>query len=73
MSTKNQKVTVIDSVMGSGKTSLAIQMINDNPDSNFIYITPYVDETYRVQGACPDHNVAVPERKGHSNKSDDDS
>ena len=34
-------ITVIDSLMGSGKTSWSIQYINDNPYENFLYITPF--------------------------------
>ena len=38
------KVTVVDSICGSGKTSWAINYMNDNTDKKFIYITPYLDE-----------------------------
>lgn len=38
------KIKVIDSIMGSGKTEWAIKYMNDNPDERFIYITPYNDE-----------------------------
>lgn len=42
-------VTVIDSIMGSGKTSWAIQFINEAPaDRRFIFITPFLDEIQRV-------------------------
>lgn len=41
-------ITVIDSIMGSGKTSWAIQYINDHPEKNFLYITPFLDEVGRV-------------------------
>lgn len=42
-------VTVIDSIMGAGKTSWALQYINQAPaDRKFIYITPFLDEVQRV-------------------------
>ena len=41
-------ITVIDSPCGYGKTSFAINMINDNPTKNFVYITPFLDEVGRV-------------------------
>jgi hypothetical protein len=46
-------IKIIDSIMGSGKTSWAIQMINSNPDKKFIYITPYLDEVQRIKSECP--------------------
>lgn len=42
------KITVIDSIMGSGKTSWSIQHINRNPFENFLYITPFLDEVNRI-------------------------
>lgn len=42
------KITVVDSIMGSGKTSWSIQHINRNPLENFLYITPFLDEVERI-------------------------
>lgn len=42
------KITVIDSIMGSGKTSWSIQHINRNTFDNFLYITPFLDEVNRI-------------------------
>jgi hypothetical protein len=42
-------IKVIDSIMGSGKTSAAINLMNSEPDTNFIYITPYLDEVKRIK------------------------
>jgi len=50
---QNKKITVIDSVMGSGKTSWAIRYINDNPKTNFIYVAPYLAEVDRIMNSCP--------------------
>lgn len=43
------KINVVDSIMGSGKTSWAIQHMNAaSPLERFIYITPYLDEVQRI-------------------------
>lgn len=42
------KITVIDSIMGSGKTNWSIQHINRNIFDNFLYITPFLDEVNRI-------------------------
>lgn len=43
------RVTVVDSVMGSGKTTAAINYINDLPDDqHFIFVTPYLTEVTRI-------------------------
>ncbi|WP_088006578.1 hypothetical protein [Indiicoccus explosivorum] len=44
------KITVIDSIMGSGKTQYAIQRMQEaTEDERFIYITPYLDEVERIK------------------------
>lgn len=48
--TKNQ-ITVIDSIMGSGKTSWAIEFINAHPDRKFIFCTPFLSEVERVRNS----------------------
>ncbi|MTH53532.1 hypothetical protein GKZ89_08885 [Bacillus mangrovi] len=46
---KQTKINIIDSIMGSGKTSWAIQYMNEAPISKrFIYITPFMSEIARV-------------------------
>ncbi|WP_068792499.1 hypothetical protein [Brevibacillus laterosporus] len=43
------RITIVDSIMGSGKTSWAIQHIDEMPsDCKVIYITPYLAEVERV-------------------------
>jgi len=55
------KVTVVDSIMGSGKTSWALQFINDSPgDKKFIYITPYLDEVQRVIRSATNRHFVEP-------------
>ncbi|MFE4199340.1 hypothetical protein [Aneurinibacillus aneurinilyticus] len=44
-----KRINVVDSIMGAGKTSWALQYIEQSPpDKKFIYITPYLDEVQRV-------------------------
>lgn len=42
------KIKIIDSIMGSGKTSAAINYMNKDYQKKFIYITPYLDEVDRL-------------------------
>lgn len=45
-----ETITVIDSVMGSGKTSWTIkELLNKNLDENILYITPYLNEVKRIK------------------------
>lgn len=58
---KSTEIFVVDSVMGSYKTSAAINMINDSPDdTHFIYITPYLDEVKRIMKECSKKNFKQP-------------
>ena len=60
---KKQDIVVIDSIMGSGKTTWAINHMKQNPDTNFIYITPYISETNRIiEQAAPERNFRAPHR-----------
>lgn len=45
-------VYVCDAIMGSGKSSAAINYMNSHPDDRFIYITPYLDEASRIKTGC---------------------
>lgn len=44
------KITVVDGIMGSGKTSWSIQKTNQSDSENFLYITPFLDEVDRFIG-----------------------
>lgn len=61
---KNSNITVVDSIMGSGKTSWAIRYINDHPDENVLYITPYLEETKRI-GNSVNRDMKYPENHGN--------
>ncbi|MEI2284426.1 hypothetical protein [Paenibacillus polysaccharolyticus] len=44
-----EKVTVIDAIMGAGKTNFAIKYMTEAPrDKRFIYITPFLSEVGRI-------------------------
>lgn len=62
----NRKITVVDALMGFGKTSAAINYINQSDESQkFFFLSPYVDEGERVRDACPNKKFAVlTEKKG---------
>lgn len=53
-------IKVCDALMGSGKTSSCIEMMNDNPDKKYIFITPYLEEAARIKNACPDLHFIEP-------------
>ena len=44
-----QHITIVDSIMGSGKTSWAIQYMNSNPDKSFIFVTPFLEQIERIK------------------------
>lgn len=54
-------IHVVDAMMGAGKSSAAIQFMNDHAhDRHFLYITPYLEETERIHDACPELDFALP-------------
>ena len=57
------KVKIIDAICGKGKTSWAIQYMNENVEKKFIYITPYIDEVERVVENCSDRFFYQPNVK----------
>lgn len=64
---KDTKIKVIDSIMGQGKTTWAINYMKNNPDKRFIYITPYLDEVERVKGSISKAvSPFIDSNKGHN-------
>ena len=45
-------IKVIDAPCGAGKTTWAIQTITQNPDTSYIYCTPFLDEIERIRNEC---------------------
>ncbi|MGB0405598.1 MAG: hypothetical protein ACPGDB_05395, partial [Fusobacterium sp.] len=61
------KIKVVDSIMGQGKTTWAINYMKNNPKERFMYITPFLDEVERVQTSVP--NSVAPFVDGKNRKS----
>lgn len=57
-------IYVVDSIMGSGKTSGAINKMNEDKENNYIFITPYLDEVQRIIDNCTNKNFVQPEHRG---------
>lgn len=56
-----ERVKVIDSIMGSGKTTYIIKMMNEAPkNEHFIFITPYLDEVTRIKRSCTNRKFYEP-------------
>lgn len=54
-------IKVIDSIMGSGKSSWAIHHMNNAPArQKFIYITPFTDEVKRIISDCTSREFVQP-------------
>ena len=58
-----QMIKVVDTIMGSGKSSWARQFMSNNPDRPFIYIAPYNTEVEETQKQCPDLHMYSGEDK----------
>lgn len=53
-------------IMGSGKTSAAINFINESDDdTRFIFITPYLEEVQRIKSSCPSKRFHEPQKMGN--------
>lgn len=53
-------IYVVDAIMGSGKTTAAINYINTHFGEKIMYVTPYVDEAKRIQQNCEKRGFAIP-------------
>jgi hypothetical protein len=58
------KIKVVDSIMGSGKSSWAINYMKENNNERFMYITPFLDEVERVKKELP--SFSDPKKVGGS-------
>lgn len=59
------KIKIIDAIMGAGKTSYAIQLMNEDKQSNYIYITPFLKEVTRVKQSCNNRHFVEPLNSGN--------
>ncbi|WGE05845.1 hypothetical protein P5640_07750 [Bacillus subtilis] len=63
------RIKIVDSIMGSGKTSAAIDMMNNSgTDENFIFITPYLDEVDRIKKSISSKQIYEPKVKKKGDK-----
>lgn len=61
---RNQcKITIVDSPPGYGKTSYAIQYMNNELFERFMYITPFLSEIDRVIKNCDNREFRKPNEK----------
>ncbi|MGG1630066.1 hypothetical protein [Rossellomorea sp. NRS-1567] len=62
---KQPPINVVDSIMGSGKTSWAIQHMQEaNTEERFIYITPFLSEVQRVKTSVTSRKFVEPTNNG---------
>lgn len=57
---QNAHVIVVDAICGTGKTSAAINYMNEHPEKRYLYITPFLTEIERVKKSCPDRKFTSP-------------
>ena len=56
-------VIIVDEMMGSGKSTAAINYINNSSDERFIVITPYLEEVERYIKSCQSKHFKEPIQK----------
>lgn len=57
-------VKVCDTIMGAGKTESAITLMNQDKESRYVFITPYLDEVERIKRSCSGRKFKDPQSKG---------
>lgn len=67
----NCKVNIVDAVMGAGKSQSVINYINQDDESRFLVITPYLDEIKRYKKYCSKKNFKTPLFENGKTKLDD--
>lgn len=56
-------VKVCDALCGAGKTRSCINMMNNQKDKRFLFVTPYLDEVDRIKEECSSRNFISPDYK----------
>lgn len=60
-----KNIKIVDSIMGSGKTSWAIQYMNSaDSEMRFIYITPFLSEVARIKESVTNRKFVEPVNRG---------
>lgn len=63
-------VKVCDTIMGAGKTESAITLMNQDKESRYVFITPYLDEVERIKRSCVGRSFKDPQSKGRGKLDD---
>ena len=58
MENNKTKIKVVDSIMGQGKTTWAMEFMKERPNERFIFVTPFLDEVERIKANVP--NIKTP-------------
>lgn len=67
----NCSVSIVDAVMGAGKSQSIINHINKDKESRFLVITPYLDEVKRYKKFCAGKDFKTPLFENGGTKLDD--
>ena len=62
-------VKIVDSIMGSGKTTWYMEYVNRHPEQKFIIVVPYIEECNRILEKCKERGFVQPETKDMPSKS----
>lgn len=54
-------LTVVDSIMGSGKSTWARKYMNEHPEKRWWYVTTYIEEVEKTLQLCQNINMRQPE------------
>jgi hypothetical protein len=54
---------IVDSLPSTGKTSACINMMNENADERYLFVTPFIDETDRIVKACKSRGFEKPKEQ----------
>ncbi len=57
-------IKICDAIMGTGKTSAAINMMNEDTDQRYLFVTQLLTETDRIKTSCPKKRFAKPAQLG---------
>lgn len=64
------RIKICDAPMGAGKTSAAINYMNEHWEKNFLFVTPYLTEVERICSACAEREFIAPQNKGEGKLED---
>lgn len=60
------KITVVDTIMGGGKTTWAIEYMNRELDENILYVSPFLEQDDRIKKFCSEYReFQLPQNKGN--------